>query len=238
MIYAMHQTKVACLVRHGRSTAPGISFCCAGSPANNCCSRRRPPKGRAAATCATAPRRSSATARASASNGRRPSSPTARAADGIVTTARRSADAASSDQVLVAFLKAGLHARAGVGWDAFGMRGTCSEGFKLIGIRFERADPAGELRQDSRPDHDAGRASALERGLGRHRHRRSRPRPRLRPQGRATRRRHAAAGRRASDARQRIAAHAAQPDRNVRCGGSKRPRPIRPRSRPSTFRPA
>jgi acyl-CoA dehydrogenase len=54
-----------------------------------------------------------------------------KAADGIVTTARRSADAPSSDQVLVAFLKPDYTLEPVSGWDAFGMRGTCSEGFKL-----------------------------------------------------------------------------------------------------------
>jgi acyl-CoA dehydrogenase len=54
------------------------------------------------------------------------------AADGIVTTARRSADAASSDQVLVAFLKENYTLERLNGWDAFGMRGTCSAGFKLV----------------------------------------------------------------------------------------------------------
>ena len=55
-----------------------------------------------------------------------------KAADAVVTTARRAADAASSDQVLVAFLKQDYTLEPLVGWDAFGMRGTCSEGFKLV----------------------------------------------------------------------------------------------------------
>jgi acyl-CoA dehydrogenase len=54
------------------------------------------------------------------------------AADGIVTTARRSPDAASNDQVLVAFLKEDYQLKRLNGWDAFGMRGTCSEGFTLV----------------------------------------------------------------------------------------------------------
>ncbi len=58
-------------------------------------------------------------------------------------------------------------------------------------VRRERTDRAGELRQDPRPDHDAGRASVVERGLDRHRHRRGRSGPRLCPQRRATRRRNA-----------------------------------------------
>jgi acyl-CoA dehydrogenase len=52
-------------------------------------------------------------------------------ADGIVTTARRSPDAAPSDQVLVAFLKQDYDLDRIVGWDTLGMRGTCSSGFRL-----------------------------------------------------------------------------------------------------------
>jgi acyl-CoA dehydrogenase len=52
-------------------------------------------------------------------------------ADGIVTTARRSADASGSDQVLAVFLKQDYSLERLVGWDTLGMRGTCSSGFKL-----------------------------------------------------------------------------------------------------------
>jgi acyl-CoA dehydrogenase len=54
------------------------------------------------------------------------------AADGVVTTARRSPDAASADQVLVVFLKQDYTLERLNGWDALGMRGTCSGGFKLV----------------------------------------------------------------------------------------------------------
>jgi acyl-CoA dehydrogenase len=54
------------------------------------------------------------------------------AADAIVTTARRSIDAASGDQVLAVFLKQDYILERVIGWDALGMRGTCSDGFKLI----------------------------------------------------------------------------------------------------------
>jgi len=53
-------------------------------------------------------------------------------ADGIVTTARRSGDAASGDQVLVTFLKPQYTLDRLSGWDALGMRGTCSGGFRLL----------------------------------------------------------------------------------------------------------
>jgi len=52
-------------------------------------------------------------------------------ADGLVTTARRAADAAPSDQVLVALLKSDYTLTLLTGWDALGMRGTCSEGYTL-----------------------------------------------------------------------------------------------------------
>jgi len=64
-------------------------------------------------------------------------------ADGVVTTARRAADAAASDQVLVAFLRSDYTLTRLQGWDALGMRGTCSEGYTLKA----RAD-AGQILPD------------------------------------------------------------------------------------------
>jgi acyl-CoA dehydrogenase len=57
------------------------------------------------------------------------------AADGVVTTARRTADSAPSDQVLLVFLKPEytLEPMAGWNWNTLGMRGTCSDGFTLRG---------------------------------------------------------------------------------------------------------
>ncbi len=131
MIYAMHQTKVACLVRHGRaslwyqlllrrlgneqllfasSTTEGQS----GGDVRNS----------AAPIVRNGPRIALERQATVISYGK--------AADAIVTTARRSADAASSDQVLVTFLKQDYTLEPIVGWDAFGMRGTCSEGFNLV----------------------------------------------------------------------------------------------------------
>jgi acyl-CoA dehydrogenase len=130
MIYAMHQTKVACIVRHGR-----------GSPWHQLLLRR---------ACAEQLLLASSTTEGQAGGDLRNSAAAVdgetritlerqatvisygEAADGIVTTARRSADAASSDQVLVAFLKENYTLERLNGWDAFGMRGTCSAGFKLV----------------------------------------------------------------------------------------------------------
>jgi len=52
-------------------------------------------------------------------------------ADGIVTTARRSPEAAANDQVLVTFCRSDYLLTPTVSWDTLGMRGTCSSGFAL-----------------------------------------------------------------------------------------------------------
>jgi acyl-CoA dehydrogenase len=52
-------------------------------------------------------------------------------ADGIVSTARRAPDAAASDQVLVVLLKRDYTLERLQSWDTLGMRGTHSEGFTL-----------------------------------------------------------------------------------------------------------
>jgi acyl-CoA dehydrogenase len=131
MIYAMHQTKVACLVRHGRS-----------SPWHQLLLRRLC-KEQLLLASSTTEGQAGGDVRNSAAPIVRDGAHISlerqatvisygRAADGVVTTARRSADAASSDQVLVAFLKPNYTLEPLAGWDALGMRGTCSEGFKLV----------------------------------------------------------------------------------------------------------
>lgn len=55
------------------------------------------------------------------------------AADAIVTTARRAPDALPSDQVLALLFKEDYTLERTVKWDVMGMRGTCSEGFRLVG---------------------------------------------------------------------------------------------------------
>ncbi|GAC1557868.1 MAG: acyl-CoA dehydrogenase family protein [Beijerinckiaceae bacterium] len=52
-------------------------------------------------------------------------------ADAILTTARRAPDAPSSDQVMVVVMKDQCKLTHTTGWDTLGMRGTCSEGFRL-----------------------------------------------------------------------------------------------------------
>jgi acyl-CoA dehydrogenase len=131
MIYAMHQTNVACLVRHGKSSAWHQLFLRRlGNEQLLLASSTTEGQGGGDVRNSTAPiERNGALialerqATVISYGG---------IADGVVTTARRSADATSSDQVLVTFLKQDYTLEPLVGWDAFGMRGTCSEGFKLV----------------------------------------------------------------------------------------------------------
>ncbi|HEY4298917.1 MAG TPA: acyl-CoA dehydrogenase family protein [Paraburkholderia sp.] len=52
-------------------------------------------------------------------------------ADGILVTARRTAESAAADQVLLVALREHTQLEKRGGWDSMGMRGTCSEGFRL-----------------------------------------------------------------------------------------------------------
>jgi acyl-CoA dehydrogenase len=131
MIYAMHQTKIACLTRHGKANAWHQLLL------------RRICTEQLLLASSTTEGQGGGDVRNSAApierNGPRIALERqaavisyAASADGIVTTARRCADAASTDQVLVVFLKQDYTLEPLNGWDALGMRGTCSEGFKLV----------------------------------------------------------------------------------------------------------
>jgi acyl-CoA dehydrogenase len=131
MVYAMHQTKVACVVRHGK-----------GSAWHQLLLRRLCTEQMLLAS-STTEGQGGGDVRNSAAPIERHDARIAlerqatvisygEAADGLVTTARRSPDAASADQVLVVFLKQDYTLQRLCGWDALGMRGTCSGGFKLV----------------------------------------------------------------------------------------------------------
>jgi len=130
MIYAMHQTKVALVVRHGRNSAWHqrlLQRLCAEQLllASSTTEGQSGGDVRKSAAAIEPTESGVALERAATviSYGEQ--------ADGIVTTARRSADASQSDQVLVVFLKEDYSLERLVGWDTLGMRGTCSSGFKL-----------------------------------------------------------------------------------------------------------
>jgi acyl-CoA dehydrogenase len=131
MIFAMHQTKVACIARHSR-----------GSVWHQRLMRHIVSEQLLLASSTTEGDRGgdlrNSTAPIETHDGRIRLERMAtvisygEAADGIVTTARRSPDAASGDQVLVVFLKNDYELVRQVGWDVLGMRGTASAGYKLV----------------------------------------------------------------------------------------------------------
>jgi len=130
MIYAMHQSCVACVLRHAQDSAWQQAFL-----------RRIASEQLLLA--------SSTTEGQTGGNLRSSSAPIERSvegiqlgrdasvisygayADAILATARRSSTAAPSDQVLVAFEKNDYNLEATVSWDTLGMRGTSSCGFHL-----------------------------------------------------------------------------------------------------------
>ena len=132
LIYAMHQVKMGCLVRH-RKSSPAIEAVLRKVVAGQLLLASSTTEGQAGG------------------NVRSSEAPVVRdgdrlslerkatvisygmAADGVVTTARRSPSAAASDQVLLVFLKPEytLEPIPDRTWNAFGMRGTSSEGFTL-----------------------------------------------------------------------------------------------------------
>jgi acyl-CoA dehydrogenase len=131
MIFAMHQIKVACIVRHMGENATlqrMLRRLCAeqlllasstteGQGGGNIRSSEAPVEHQEGGRI-TLERKASVISYGAY-------------ADGVVTTARRAADAAASDQVLVAFFKSDYTLTRLQGWDALGMRGTCSEGYTL-----------------------------------------------------------------------------------------------------------
>ena len=131
MIYAMHQVKVACVVRHGKASAW-----------HQLLLRRLCNEQMLLASSTTEGQAGGDVRNSAAPIMRQGSRITLERqatvisygedADGIVTTARRSADAASSDQVLAVFLKPDYTLERLAGWDALGMRGTCSAGYRLV----------------------------------------------------------------------------------------------------------
>jgi acyl-CoA dehydrogenase len=130
LIYAMHQVKVGCVVRH-----------CHGKAAIENILRRVADEQLLLASSTTEGKKGgdvrSSEAAVAHEDGRikleRQATVIsyARFADGLVTTARRAEDAAASDQVLLVLLKSDYTLDRLQGWDTMGMRGTCSEGFTL-----------------------------------------------------------------------------------------------------------
>ena len=131
MIYAMHQVKVACVVRHGVGSRWHEAFI------------RRLVRDQLLLASSTTEGQGGGNVRSSEApierlkGGRIQLERAASVisygaeADAVVTTARRAADAAASDQVLTVFPRADYSLERTLSWDTLGMRGTCSAGFTL-----------------------------------------------------------------------------------------------------------
>ena len=130
MIYAMHQTKISCLVRHsgGNAWQEGLQRRIAEQQLLMASSTTEGANGGNIRSSEAAIQ--SKDARITLERNASVISYGAHA-DGIVTTARRNEAAASSDQVLVAFLREDYTLERTQSWDTLGMRGTCSTGFIL-----------------------------------------------------------------------------------------------------------
>lgn len=131
MIFAMHHTKIACLVRHGQGDACQDAIL------------RRVAHEQLLMASSTTEGNTGGNVRASAAAIQREGDRVrldraatvisyGAQADGVVTIARRADDAAASDQVLCVFLKQDYTLERLNGWETLGMRGTCSNGFRLV----------------------------------------------------------------------------------------------------------
>ncbi len=130
MIFAMHQVKMACMIRHA-----------AGSEWLDKLIRRLPKAQLLFASSTTEGnnggnvRSSAAAVEVSGTHVLLDRAATVISygafADGIVTTARRDAGADKTDQVLLVLLKHDYNLEPLTTWDTLGMRGTASTGFRL-----------------------------------------------------------------------------------------------------------
>src|SRR5882757_8715727 len=130
MIFAMHQTKVACLVRHGT-----------GSDWHEKLMQRVADEQMLLASSTTEGQNGGNIRFSSAAVEHKGAEISlvrnatvisyGAQADGIVTIARRANDAAGSDQVLLAITKDDYTLEPSLAWETLGMRGTCSAGFEL-----------------------------------------------------------------------------------------------------------
>jgi acyl-CoA dehydrogenase len=130
LIYAMHQIKMACITRHAKGSA-AIERILSRIAAEQLLMASSTTEGQAGGNV----RSSEAAVERNGGQVTLERKATvisyAVEADGVVTTARRAADAAGSDQVLLVLLKSDYTLERLQVWDTLGMRGTHSEGFTL-----------------------------------------------------------------------------------------------------------
>ncbi|MHB8476050.1 MAG: acyl-CoA dehydrogenase family protein [Steroidobacteraceae bacterium] len=130
LIYAMHQIKMACIVRHAKGSA-ALERILGRIAAEQLLMASSTTEGQGGGNV----RSSEAAIEHDGPNVTLERTATvisyAVDAGGVVTTARRAKDAAASDQVLLVLLKADYTLERLQVWDTLGMRGTNSEGFTL-----------------------------------------------------------------------------------------------------------
>lgn len=142
LIFAMHHIQVACIVRHGLSSAFFRDYLAelAEQQLLLASATSEVGVGGDLSTSITAVEREGETYRLdkealTISYGEQ--------ADGILVTARRAPDAVASDQLLVLLRRGDYVLTQTSDWDTLGMRGTCSPGFRLASLcTQEQALPA------------------------------------------------------------------------------------------------
>ena len=130
LIYAMHQIKIACIVRHSKG-AKALEAILRRVAAEQLLLASSTTQGQAGGNIRSSEAAIERQGERISLERKATVISYAMEADGIVTTARRAADAAGSDQVLVVLLKADYTLERLQSWDTLGMRGTHSEGFTL-----------------------------------------------------------------------------------------------------------
>ncbi len=130
MIFAMHHIQVACIVAHGQNSdwhaALLRRLCMQQLLLGSATSEAGTGGNIHASICAVEPDGAQVRLKKDAttiSYGAQ--------ADALLITARRAPDAAPSDQVMLVALQSDYQLERSATWDALGMRGTCSDGFRL-----------------------------------------------------------------------------------------------------------
>jgi acyl-CoA dehydrogenase len=130
LIFAMHQIKMACVIRHCKGN-PALERILRQIASDQLLLASSTTEGQAGGNVRSSEAAVEHVADQVTLERKATVISYAMEADGIVTTARRAADAAASDQVLLVLLKKDYTLEKLQSWDTLGMRGTHSEGFTL-----------------------------------------------------------------------------------------------------------
>ncbi len=130
LIYAMHQIKMACVIRHAKGNA-ALERILRSVAAEQLLLASSTTEGQAGGNVRSSEAAVERVGDEVTLERKATVISYAMEADGIVTTARRAPEAAASDQVLLVLLKKDYTLERLQSWDTLGMRGTHSEGFTL-----------------------------------------------------------------------------------------------------------